>query len=146
MTSNTPTHDRHTPLQELHVMARAFAQCMDHDFADAGTPTIGTWYIERAATQKALYRLAERTAQGGVSHPLTSAAMTSHGLADALYVARLAVSEDRRTARKFVDYALDALAAVQAILSGHEWSADTAPAIADVLRGAGFTVDPPREV
>jgi hypothetical protein len=59
----------------------------------------GSWYIERADTQKPLYRLAERLEHGAVSHPITSAALSSQGLADALYFARLAVGLDRQERR-----------------------------------------------
>lgn len=93
---HTPTADRHTPRQEMHVMARAFARAMGHDFYDRPleAPT-GAWFIERADTQRPLYRLAERLPGGALSHPVSSAALTSQGLADALYFARIAVGMDR---------------------------------------------------
>lgn len=88
---------KHTPKQEMVVMARAFAECMGREFVDGdrhGAP-VGAWYIERADTERALYRLAERLPHGAVTHPVTSSALTSQGLADALYFARIAVGMDR---------------------------------------------------
>ncbi len=83
--------------KELDTMARAFARCMGREFSAEDRHDIapGTWYIERAATQKPLYRLASRLPSGGVAYPVTSAAFTSQGLADALYVARLTVGMER---------------------------------------------------
>lgn len=91
------TSTKHTPKQEMIVMARAFATAMGREFVDGdrhGAP-VGAWYIERADTEKALYRLAERLPHGAVTHPVSSAALTSQSLADALYFARIAVGMDR---------------------------------------------------
>lgn len=90
-----------SPKAEMVVMARAFAATMGREFveADRYDAPIGAWYIERADTQKPLYRLAERLEHGAVSHPISSAALTAQGLADALYFARLAVGMDRTERR-----------------------------------------------
>lgn len=81
-----------THRQNLDIMARAFVEAMGYQFSDENWPNIpdNCWFIERADTEQAMYRLAERN-QGGIHHPLTSKALTARELADALYIARLAV-------------------------------------------------------
>ena len=82
--------------KELQTMARAFAVAMGRGFAASETDAkVGDWYIARADTQKPLYRLAEYGAHGSNSYPITASAFSAQGLADALYVARIAVGMER---------------------------------------------------
>lgn len=83
---------------ELIIMARAFTMTMGRTFSDDRSAKVGDWYLERADTDKSLWRLAERLEHGAVSHPVTSAALAPQALADALYFARLAVGMDRQRA------------------------------------------------
>ena len=82
---------------ELDIMARVFTETMGRTFnADGGAGAqIGDWYLERADTDKSLWRLAERLEHHALRHPVTSAALSPQALADALYFARLAVGMDR---------------------------------------------------
>ncbi len=93
-----------SPREEMVVMARALAIAMGREFIEREYDApVGAWFIERADTDKPLYRLAERRPHGALSHPLSSAALSSQGLADALYFARHALNVDRDETRQIAE-------------------------------------------
>ncbi len=87
---------------ELIIMARTFTETMGRTFTDDRSAQVGDWYLERADTDKSLWRLAERLEHGAVNHPVTMVALAPQALADALYFARLAVGMDRQRALESV--------------------------------------------
>lgn len=81
--------------EEMQIMARELCRTLDVRFdPDGGRKKAqdGVWFIERADTQTALYRLTCGCGpDGGVDPPLSSTVLTAQGMADALYYARRAL-------------------------------------------------------
>lgn len=82
---------------ELTIMACAFTEAMGRTFnANGGAGAqIGDWYLERADSDKSLWKLAERCEHHSIRHPITSQPLPAQALADALYFARLAIGLER---------------------------------------------------
>ncbi len=83
--------------EELPIMARALATAMGRIYwpDDRHRAPVGAWFIERADTERPLYRLTEQLENGGIDHPISSTALSAQGLADALYFARRVLETER---------------------------------------------------
>lgn len=93
-----------TAVQEMDIMARAFAEYTGHTYTGIGYnhsyTRSGMWFLERADTEQPLYMLSEYSESGGIERPLTHTPLTAQSMADALYFARLAVMRERMEARE----------------------------------------------